>query len=77
MATTVHQAASPEAGYLRLRQIIGDSRRGIAPLIPISASSWWAGCKRGIYPRPLKLSPGVTVWRKSEVLAILERGGAG
>src|SRR5260221_45860 len=63
----------PDLGFLRLGQIIGDRRRGIQPLIPISASSWWAGCKSGKYPTPIKIGPNVTVWKRSSVLELLER----
>ena len=71
-------AQEPETlGFLRLKQIVGDKRRGIEPLIPVSASSWWDGCKRGIYPRPLKLSKNTTVWKKSDVLDVIRRVQAG
>lgn len=63
----------PETGYLRLNQIIG-SRTAVPPIpaiIPISKSTWWAGVKTGIYPRPLKLGPRITVWRVEDILALL------
>ncbi len=53
----------PEEGFLRLNQIIGDSKRGIPAIVPIRKSSWWQGVKAGRYPKPIKLSPRVTVWR--------------
>ena len=64
-----------EPGFLRLYQIIGDERRGISPLIPISAASWWRGVKSGRYPKPHKLGPNTTVWRRADVLAILTASG--
>lgn len=76
MNTAKQQAAGPELGFLRLYQIIGDAKRKIQPLIPVSASTWWAGCRSGTYPKPIKLSRNVTVWRRAEVLAILERGSS-
>jgi len=33
----------PETGYLRQHQILGDKRRGIPPIYPVSKSTWWAG----------------------------------
>jgi prophage regulatory protein len=61
--------------FLRLRQIIGDksSCPPVPPIIPIGKSAWWAGVKAGRYPQPVKLSPRVTVWRASEVLALLKK----
>lgn len=60
-----------EPGFLRLAQIIGDPKRGIEPLVPVSAATWWRGCKSGKFPKPHKISANVTVWRRSEVLALL------
>lgn len=53
----------PETGFLRLGQIIGDAKAGIPPLIPVKKSAWWAGVRSGRYPKSIKLSPRVTVWR--------------
>ena len=67
----------PEIGYLRLNQIIGNrsSDLSAAPLIPVSRSTWWAGVKTGIFPKPIKLSPGVTVWRVEDIRSFIERNG--
>jgi predicted DNA-binding transcriptional regulator AlpA len=62
----------PETGFLRLRQIIGDAKRGIVPLIPVSKSVWWQGCRTGRFPKPVKLSRGVTCWRAEDVRALIE-----
>ncbi len=42
----------PEAGFLRLKQIIGDNKASpaIPPLIPVGKSTWWAGVKSGRFP---------------------------
>lgn len=61
----------PETGFLRLRQIIGDKKAGIPPLIPVCRSAWWGGVKSGRYPAGVKLSPGVTVWRVDEIKALI------
>ncbi|MDD2743003.1 MAG: transcriptional regulator [Rhodocyclaceae bacterium] len=61
----------PESGFLRLPQIIGDIKRGIPALIPISKSAWWAGCKTGRYPKPIKLGSRTTVWRVDAVRALI------
>ena len=63
----------PETALLRLRQILGDRNANppVAPIIPVSRSAWWAGVKSGTYPKPVKLSPRVTVWRASDVFAIV------
>lgn len=55
----------PENALLRLPQILA--------LIPISRSAWWAGCKSGIYPKPVKLGPRTTAWRAADIAELLER----
>jgi prophage regulatory protein len=65
--------ALPAEGFLRIKQILGD-RQATPPvpaLIPVSTSAWWAGCKAGRYPAPIKLSPRVTVWRAADIRALL------
>jgi prophage regulatory protein len=63
-----------ETGFLRLKDICGDRRKGIRGLIPIAPSSWWLGVKEGRYPQPIKLGPRTTVWRESEIRALIENG---
>lgn len=43
-------------------------------LLPISVSTWWAWVAAGKAPAPIKLSPGVTVWDRDEVLAFIQAG---
>lgn len=67
--------ALPKEGYVRLSQIIGNPRANppIPAVIPVSKSSWWAGCKSGRYPSPVKLGLRTTVWRVSDIRALIER----
>jgi prophage regulatory protein len=53
----------PLSGLLRLPQVL--------QLVPVSASTWWAGCKSGRFPKPLHLSKRVTVWRVSDIQRII------
>jgi len=53
-----------ENHLLRLPQVL--------ELIPISASGWWAGVKSGRFPKPIKLGPRTTVWRASDIAALLK-----
>jgi prophage regulatory protein len=52
---------------LRLPQVL--------ELIPVSKSHFWQGVRTGKYPRPFKLSDRVTVWRESEVMQLVNKGG--
>jgi hypothetical protein len=69
--STVNQL--PEAGFLRLPQIIGDPKAEppIFPIIPVKKSCWWAGVKSGRFPKPVKLGPRVTVWRVEDIRALI------
>jgi len=48
-------------------------RRYIQPLIPVSRASWWNGVKEGKYPQPMKLGSRTTVWRESDVVALVQQ----
>jgi len=45
-------------------------------LIPVGKSTWWAGVSTGRFPKSLKLGPGVTVWRLSDIRALIANGVA-
>lgn len=63
----------PEAGYLRLSQIIGDKKATppIPALIPVGKTTWWKGVGTR-YPLPVKISERCTAWRASEIYALIE-----
>jgi hypothetical protein len=63
----------PEYGLVRLSQILGDKKKGIPPIIPISKSAWWAGVKSGRYPQPVKLSDRCTCWYADDIRALIAR----
>jgi len=63
----------PESGFVRLWQILGNKRKGIPPIIPISKSSWWAGVKTGKYPKPIKLSARCTCWDVNDIRKLIAR----
>jgi len=61
----------PETGYVRLPQIVGDSKAGIPAIIPVSKSTWWAGVKIGRYPQSVQLSERCTAWRIEDIRALI------
>ena len=54
-------------GLLRLPKVLD--------LVPVSRSTWWAGCKTGRFPKPVKLGPRTTAWRAEDIAALLEKFG--
>ena len=61
-----------QPSLLRLNQIIGDDKRNIPAIIPISKSAWWDGIKKGKYPKPIKLSANTTVWRSDHIKELID-----
>ena len=64
----------PKIGFLRQKQILGDpkAKPPIPAIIPISSSSWWDGIKKGIYPRPVKLSARTSAWKAEDIRSLIE-----
>ena len=60
--------ASPRPSIMGERYI---REREIIQILPISRAHWWAGVKSGKFPAGIKLSPRVTVWRASDIEALM------
>jgi|APGre2960657444_1045066.scaffolds.fasta_scaffold218767_1 prophage regulatory protein len=60
--------------FLRLPQIIGNAKANppIPALIPIGKTAWYAGIDSGIFPKGIKLSPRICVWRESEIQNLIQ-----
>lgn len=41
--------------------------KDVAEMLSIGKSTIWLYVKTGKFPKPIKLSPGVTVWKLSEI----------
>ena len=52
-------------GFLRFK--------GVQTVFPISRATWYAGIKAGKYPKPIKLSEGVSVWRVADIDALCQQ----
>ena len=59
---------------LRVKQIIGDQKAvpPITPIIPVSASTWWAGVSEGRFPQPVRIGPNTTCWKYEDIEKLLE-----
>ena len=64
----------PEAGYVRLRQIVGnpEAKPPVPAVIPVSKSTWWAGVKSGRFPKSVKLGPRITAWKVSDIRDLID-----
>lgn len=54
----------PDEALIRLRLMLH--------VVPYSASTLWRRCRSNEFPRPIKVSPGITAWKVGDVRAHLE-----
>ena len=66
----------PDEALIRLRQMLA------LHVVPYSASTLWRRCRSNEFPRPIRVSPGITAWKVGDIRAHLEalskptKGGA-
>jgi prophage regulatory protein len=48
-------------------------RRAVMDRVGLSFTTIWRLYRRGLFPRPVRLSPGTVGWRESEITAWLEQ----
>lgn len=73
MTQSTNSAGGPPLRFYRLREVIGDAKKGIPGIIPVSRSVWYQGVKDGKYPKPVKLSERTSAWRSTDIHALAER----
>jgi predicted DNA-binding transcriptional regulator AlpA len=65
----IHQL--PEAGFLRLPQIVGDKKKGIPAIIPIGKSTFLKRVHDGVFPAPVKLGERTVAWKVEDIKALI------
>ena len=50
-------------------------RPAVQSIIPVSRASWYKGIKSGIYPTPIKLGARISVWKASDIQALVDQIG--
>jgi prophage regulatory protein len=63
------QTLIPATGFMRQKQVLA--------LVPISKSTLWRRIQEGSFPKPVKLSPRVTVWRTQDIRVWIENYAVG
>jgi predicted DNA-binding transcriptional regulator AlpA len=66
----------PDDAFIREAQIVV-SHKTTAPLVGVSASTWWRWVRAGIAPRPVKFSAGTTAWKVGDLRDFLKSVSAG
>ncbi|KZK75102.1 MAG: AlpA family transcriptional regulator [Pelodictyon luteolum] len=62
-----------EQKFYRIRQIIGDPKKGIPPIIPVSRASWYKAVAEGRFPKPVRLTEKTSAWRAADIQELVER----
>ena len=44
-------------------------------VLPYSATTIWRKCRQGEFPKPIKVSPGITAWRVGDIRKYLQEVG--
>jgi prophage regulatory protein len=60
----------PDTGFVRIRQIVGDRKRGILPLIPICRSVWYQGIRENLTRRAF-CSALALVWTVESIKVLI------
>ena len=69
---------TPDSAYLRVRQLVGDTRDPNCPrLLPVSRATLWRMVREGRFPAPHKLGPNTTAWQCGDVRRYLLERAAG
>lgn len=59
----------PDVALIQIRPLINFK------VLPYSATTVWRRCKQGEFPKPIKVSPGITAWRVGDIRKYLETVG--
>ncbi len=59
-------------GFIRLEAIIGNPKKGIPALLPVSKAAWYRGIAAGRYPSPVKLSERTSAWWGADIRRLLD-----
>lgn len=58
----------PEDGFVRLPVVLS--------VFPVSKAHFYEGIRKGIYPKPVKLSERVAAWKVQDIRELLQRAGS-
>lgn len=60
----------PDIAFIQIRPLIDYG------ILPYSATTIWRKCRDGSFPKPVKVSTGITAWRVGEIRRYLQSIGA-
>ena len=66
----------PETGFLRIRDLVADPKRGTSGVIPVSRALWYSWIASGHAPKPVKFGKA-SVWRAEDIRAFIQSCSTG
>jgi prophage regulatory protein len=69
------ETTDQKATHLPINSGFIRQKRLIPGILPVSSATLWRMVKDGRFPKPVKLSAGVTAWRAADVQQWLEQAG--
>lgn len=61
--------ALPDEALIQIRPLMNYK------VVPYSATTIWRKCRKGEFPAPIKVSPGITAWRVGDIRNYLNSVG--
>lgn len=68
-------SALPSSGLIRMRDLLGDRKKGYIGIVPFSEATLWQRVKDGTFPAPIKISANISAWRIEDIRAWLDAQG--
>ena len=56
--------ALPETGFMRLPEVLA--------VFPVGKSTWYLNIRKGLYPKPIKISKRCSAWRAEDIRKLIE-----
>jgi prophage regulatory protein len=66
------QPVIPAEGLVRVSALLGDRRRGLPAILPISRSGLYAWIRDGRWPAPIRLGPKIIAWPAQQIRETLD-----
>lgn len=81
----IEKTATPEQGsnglskfkFIKIETIVGNPKKNIDGVFPMSQRSWMNGVKAGIYPKPVKIGGHVNYWCVEDIRKFIADMNAG
>ncbi len=62
---------SSMSDFVRVADIVSNRKTGRVGMLSIGKTLWWKGVREGRFPAPIKFSARVTLWRRTDIEALL------